>query len=192
MTYASDVLPVWDHALHLIKDYGYEYRDDPFRLSSGQLSHDYIDGKRAIAAGERLRVVSDAMIEHAKQQGMAFTHVGGLTMGADLLAGGIALMADAGWFSVRKEPKGHGLRKWIEGSELGPDDRVLLVDDVVTTGSSILKAYEKVSEVGAVVIGVIPMVDRGEVAWRAFADLGVPYAPLVTYDHLGIGPVGQG
>ncbi len=105
MTYASDVLPVWDHALHLIKDYGYEYRDDPFRLSSGQLSHDYIDGKRAIAAGERLRVVSDAMIEHAKQQGMAFTHVGGLTMGADLLAGGIALMADAGWFSVRKEPK---------------------------------------------------------------------------------------
>lgn len=192
MTYASDVLSAWDQARRLIKDHGYEYREVPFRLSSGPLSHDYIDGKRAIAAGERLRVVSKAMIDHATKHDMAFTHVGGLTMGADLLAGGITLTAGAEWFSVRKEPKKHGLQKWIEGSELGPAHRVLLVDDVVTTGRSIFKAYEKVREVRAEVIGVIPMVDRGEEAWQTFARLGVPYAPLLTYRDLGIDPVGQG
>ncbi len=190
MTYAADVLPAWDQALGLIKTHGYVRRDEPFKLASGQTSHDYIDGKRAIDTGRRLGVVSTAMIELARQQGMAFTHVGGLTMGADPLAHGIAIVADCGWFSVRKEPKPRGREQWIEGSRLGQGNRVLLVDDVVTTGGSIVKAYERVVQTGAEVIGVVPMVDRGNVARRVFEDLGVPYAPLITYRDIGIDPVG--
>jgi orotate phosphoribosyltransferase len=95
------------------------------------------------------------------------------------------------WFSVRKEPKSRGLEQFIEGFRLGdhPGTRVLLVEDVVSTGGSVRKAYDKVVEAGAVVAGVIPMVDRGEVATRVFADLHVPYRPLVTYRDLGIEPI---
>lgn len=191
MTYAADVLPAWDEALRLIKAHGYVHRDEPFKLAGGQLSHDYIDGKLAINTGPRLRVVSMAMIELARQRNMSFTHVGGLTMGADPLAHGIAMVADVGWFSVRKEPKPRGREQWIEGSQLDDEHRVLLVDDVVTTGGSIVKAYDRVIETGANVVGVIPMVDRGEVARGVFEDLGVSYAPLITYKDIGIAPVGR-
>ena len=190
MTYAADVLPAWNQALDLVKTHGYVRRDEPFILASGKRSLDYIDGKLAIDTGPRLRVVSTAMIELARQRNMQFTHVGGLTMGADPLAHGIAMVCDAGWFSVRKEPKPRGRERWIEGSQLDHGHRVLLVDDVVTTGGSIVLAYDRVIETGAEVIGVIPMVDRGEVARRVFEGLGVSYAPLVTYKEIGIEPVG--
>jgi orotate phosphoribosyltransferase len=189
MTYTADIVPGWDEALRLIQTYGHVLRDEPFRLAGGQFSHDYVDGKRAIDTGARLRVVSSAMIELARRRGMNFTHVGGLTMGADPLAHGIAMVGDVHWFSVRKEPKPRGLEQWIEGSELAQGHRVLLVDDVVTTGGSIKQAYDHVMETGARVVGVIPMVDRGETARQVFEGLGVPYAPLITYQDIGIAPI---
>src|ERR1700722_18560058 len=116
MTYAADIVPDRDEALYLIKTHGYIKRDEPFKLASGQLSHDYIDGKLAIDTGSRLKVVSRAMIELARQQNMDFPDFGGLTMGSYPLAHGIAIVADVGWFSVRKEPKPRGREQWIEGS----------------------------------------------------------------------------
>lgn len=190
MTYAANVLPAWDESVRLIRERAHFYRQEPFKLASGQYSHDYVDGKLAINTGSRLHVVSTAMIELAQRRNMDFTHVGGLTMGADPLAHGIAMVKDVGWFSVRKEPKPRGREQWIEGSQLTRADRVLLVDDVVTTGGSILTAYERVIQAGAEVIGIMPMMDRGEIAGREFADRGVPYAPLVTYRDIGIAPVG--
>jgi orotate phosphoribosyltransferase len=68
---------------------------------------------------------------------------------------------------------------------------VLLVDDVVTSGGSIMQAYERVIATGATVTGVIPMVDRGDAGAERFRQVGVPYAALVTYHDLEIEPVGQ-
>jgi orotate phosphoribosyltransferase len=174
----------------LIKSRGYERRDEPFKLASGQLSHDYIDGKFAVDNGKRLSLVSRAVGELAAEAGMDFNTVGGLTMGADALAHGVAIVCGVSWFSVRKEPKPRGREQWIEGSRLDASSRVLLVDDVVSMGGSIMQAYERVIQAGASVVGVIPMVDRGEAGRRLFAEVGVSYAPLVTYKDLGIEPVG--
>ncbi len=167
---------------------GHERRDEPFLLACGESSRDYIDGKFAIADGRALRLVSEAIIAAA---GSDFTAVGGLTMGADALAHGVAVVHGCRWFSVRKEPKGRGLDKWVEGARLHGNDRVLLVDDVVTTGNSIAIALGHVKEEahGAQVVGAVALMDRGEATSRLFTEYGIPYTALVTYRDLGIEPV---
>jgi orotate phosphoribosyltransferase len=178
-----------DQAIDLVRQRGHVRRDEPFKLASGQLSHDYVDGKFAIDSGSSLRLVSEAIVELASHSGIRFNAVGGLTMGADALAHGIALVADCTWFAVRKETKPRGREQWIEGGRLGAEDRVLLVDDVVTSGGSIVKAYNRVLLTGAQVAGVIPMVDRGDEGARVFSRMGVAYVPLMTYHDLRIEPV---
>ncbi|MDA4085465.1 Orotate phosphoribosyltransferase [Mycolicibacterium hassiacum DSM 44199] len=185
----SDRPDSWQAAFELIRTRGHERRAEPFKLASGQLSHDYIDGKYAIDTGERLELVSRAVVDLAARHGIEFDAVGGLTMGADPLAHGIAMVTGKAWFSVRKEQKKRGREQWIEGTRLQPGTRVLLVDDVISTGGSTEQAYERVVAAGAVVTGVIPMVDRGDSAARRFAARNVPYVALVTYRDLGIEPV---
>ena len=189
MSAATERPGTWQAAFELVRDRGYEHREEPFRLASGQLSHDYIDGKYAVDTGERLGVVSRAIADLAARNGIDFDAVGGLTMGADPLALGIAMVTGKAWFSVRKEQKQRGRGQWIEGTRLQPGTRVLLVDDVISTGGSTEIAYERVTETGAVVAGVIPRVDRGDVATGRFARRGVPFAALVTYRDLGIEPI---
>lgn len=142
-----------------------------------------------IDSGPRLLLVCRAAIEAAASLGVNyFSAVGGLTPGADPLAVGIAIVTDCQWFSVRKEPKHHGLQQQIEGCRLRPGTRVLLVDDVVTTGGSLLKVYEHVIATGASVVGVVALIDRGEFGRQLFAEYDVPYAALVTYRDLRIEP----
>lgn len=179
----------WQAAFDLIRTRGYERRDEPFRLASGQLSHDYIDGKYAVDTGERLAIVCRAVADLAEIHGVEFDAVGGLTMGADPLAHGVAMVTGKAWFSVRKEQKKRGREQWIEGTRLQPGARVLLVDDVISTGGSTEIALGRVTAVGAVATGVIPMVDRGDVAAGRFAKHGVPFFALVSYRDLGIEPV---
>ena len=115
------------------------------------------------------------------------TAVGGLTMGADApacaaLAGG----ADVKAFFIRKETKQHGLQRRIEGPLLEPDDRCLIVEDVVTTGGSTLQAIAAVRDAGHPIAGVVTILDRlagGAEAIRAAAD-GAPYEPLTTIDDI--------
>jgi orotate phosphoribosyltransferase len=179
---------VREQIIELVRKRGYERSDEPFELASGELSHDYIDGKRAVGDGEDLALVARAIVEAVREP---FDVAGGLTMGADPFAHAVAIVKPCGWFSVRKESKGRGLNRYIEGRRLGPGDRVLLVDDVVTTGGSIVTAHERVKATGATVVAAITLVDRGDAARSKFSDLEIPYYALVTYQDLDIEPVGN-
>jgi orotate phosphoribosyltransferase len=189
MSAATERPDTWQAAFELIRTRGYEHRAEPFKLASGQLSHDYIDGKFAVDSGDRLTVVSRAVADLAVMHAIEFDAVGGLTMGADPLAHGVAMVTGKAWFSVRKEQKQRGREQWIEGTRIEPGMRVLLVDDVISTGGSTAQAFDRVTAAGAVVTGVIPMVDRGDVAAQLFAERGVPFHALVTYRDLGIEPI---
>jgi orotate phosphoribosyltransferase len=166
-------------------------REEPFRLASGASSHFYVDVKAALCRPDILQAVSRAIVELADAEGITFTHVGGLTMGADAVAVGVSLASGAQWFSVRKEPKQRGHSRAIEGAQLDSASRVLLVDDVVSSGGSTLKALDTVLSTGAVAVAVIPVVDRGGDAAGSFAKVNVRYLPLVTSEQLGIPRLGS-
>ena len=128
-------------------------------LTSGQVAQYYVDAKRAILRPAGFAALAELVAERAREWGA--TAVGGLTMGADApacaaLAGG----ADVKAFFVRKETKQHGLQRRIEGPLLDPDDRCLIVEDVVTTGGSTLQAIEAVREAGHEIAGVVTVLDR--------------------------------
>lgn len=188
----SRMTPTRTAVLELIRSKGLRHFDEPVKLSSGELSQDFIDAKAALANGADLRLACEAMIEIVTTAGVEFDAVGGLTLGADQFAHGVALVAERGWFVIRKEPKGRGTDQWVEGTVLAPGVRVLLVDDIVTTGGSIQKAYDRVIAQGAEVVFAITTVDRGDVAKAFFVERGVPYEPLLTYTDLDIAPVGGG
>jgi orotate phosphoribosyltransferase len=155
------------------------------RLTSGRKAQYYIDAKRAILRPEGFRALGELVAAEAERVGA--TAVGGLTMGADpvacaALAAGAAVKA----FFVRKDRKQHGLQRWIEGPELEPGERCLIVEDVVTTGGSTLKAIERVRGEGLEIAGVVSVLDRlegGGEAIRAAAD-AAPYTPLTTIDDV--------
>ncbi len=176
--------------LAIIKERGLSYSVEPLRLASGELSHDFIDAKAALSQGADLGVAGQAMLELVTEMGVEFDAVGGLTLGADHFAHIISYLADRQWFTVRKAAKGRGTDKKVEGATLGEGVRVLLVDDIVTTGGSIQEAYEAVRATGAKIIGAITLVDRGQTAGRFFETIGVPYRPVLSYRDLGIVPVG--
>jgi orotate phosphoribosyltransferase len=170
----------------LVRGRGYEYRDPPFQLTSGGWSHDYVDGKYAVATGDGLRQVSQAIIDTVDRP---FDAVGGPTMGADALAHGVALLSGAAWFSVRKEPKGHGRGAWVEGAHLNPGDRVVVVEDVVSTGASLLRSVEHIRELGVQVVAATALLDRSPAVGDRFAAAGIEWLPLLTWADLGIAPL---
>ena len=176
--------------LAIVKERGLSHSEEPLRLASGELSLDFIDGKAALSRGRDLGTAGEAMLELAERLDIDFDAVGGLTLGADHFAHIIAYLGGRDWFTVRKAVKGRGTNKRVEGAELGAGTRVLLVDDVVTTGGSIREAYEEIRKTGATVVGAITLVDRGETASRYFDGVGVPYGALITYRDLGIKHVG--
>jgi orotate phosphoribosyltransferase len=178
--------------IEVIRENGLIELDAPVELASGDWSRHFIDVKRALATGRACALAGQSMIELADSQGIEFDSVGGLTMGADVLAHGVAMLRpDVKWFSVRKAAKDRGTRRRIEGAELGAGDRVLLVDDVVTRAGSIIDALEAVRLTGAVVVAAVPLVDRGPFGAPLFREESVPYLPLMTYHDLGIPPVGS-
>jgi orotate phosphoribosyltransferase len=154
-------------------------------LTSGQKAQYYVDAKRAILLPRGFRALGELVA--AEVERVRATAVGGLTMGADPVAcAALAAGAPVKAFFVRKERKRHGLQRWVEGPELAPGERCLIVEDVVTTGGSTIAAIERVREEGLEVVGVVSVLDRlagGDDAIRAAAD-GPPYTALTTIDDV--------
>ena len=155
-------------------------------LTSGAVAQYLIDAKRAILLPAGFRALGGLVAAQAAQWGA--TAVGGMTMGADPIAcSALAGGADVKAFFVRKEAKSHGLARRIEGPLLAPGDRCMLVEDVVTTGGSTIRALEVVRDEGFQLCGVLAICDRlagGAQAIQAAAGDGVPYAALSTIDEV--------
>jgi orotate phosphoribosyltransferase len=153
-------------------------------LTSGATAQYLVDAKRAILLREGFMALAELIAGQAREWGASA--VGGMTMGADPIAcAALAGGADVKAFFVRKDVKTHGLSRRIEGPPLEPGDRCMLVEDVVTTGGSTIKALNAVRDEGFEVVGVVAICDRlagGAEAIRAAA--GAPYVALTTIDDV--------
>ena len=148
--------------LALLKEEAYKKGD--FKLSSGRKSEHYVNCKPVTLQGDALMFISWCMFECLEEDCDA---VGGLTLGADPLVAGVPIVAaieerPMDGLIVRKEPKGHGTKAWIEGPELAPGSKVTVLEDVITTGGSAIKAAEKLRDAGYVVENVVAIINRQE------------------------------
>jgi orotate phosphoribosyltransferase len=168
--------------LELLTELAYEKRK--VTLSSGKESDFYIDTKQASLTAEGHYLVGRLVLAEIRAHFAGAQAVGGMTMGADPIASAVSLTS---WlqasplpaFYVRKEPKGHGTNQWLEGKKgLPVPAQVVVVEDVVTTGASTLKAIERCRSEGLHVLGVVALVDREEGGREAVEKAGVELRPL--------------
>jgi len=135
-----------------------------FILSSGKHSNLYIDCRKVTLHPRGARLIAGIILEKIK--GQKIDAIGGLTLGADPITSSVVTLSDIPGFIVRKKEKEHGTRQKIEGL-LAPGWKVLVVEDVATSGASALQAIEAVEAAGAKVMKVIAVVDREEGATEA-------------------------
>ena len=153
-------------------------------LTSGATAQYLVDAKRAILLPRGFQALGELVAAEAQRVGA--TAVGGMTMGADpvacaALAGGAPVKA----FFVRKDRKEHGLQRWVEGPLLDDGERCLVVEDVVTTGGSTVKAIERIKEEGFEIVGVVSVLDRLAGGAEAIEQAaGAPYRALATIDDV--------
>jgi len=154
-------------------------------LTSGRKAQYYVDAKRAILLPDAFAALGELVAEQARACGA--TAVGGVPVSAIPVAcASLAAGYPGKAFIVRKERKEHGLQRWIEGPLPAEGERVLIVEDVVTTGGSTIEAVERVREEGLEVVGVVSVLDRlagGGEAISAALD-GAPYLSLTTIDDV--------
>jgi orotate phosphoribosyltransferase len=153
-------------------------------LTSGATAEYLIDAKRAILRREGFSALAELVAAQAGQ--WSATAVGGMTMGADPIAcAALAGGADVKAFFVRKEVKSHGLARRIEGPMLEAGDRCMLVEDVVTTGSSTIKALQALRDEGHEVCGVLAICDRLAGGAEAIEQAArAPFLALSTIDEV--------
>lgn len=163
-----------------------------FRLASGREASFYLDAKQVVLDAEGSMLVGQAILERLAALSHFPDAVGGMSIGADPITAAIVTMAGVAGrplkgFMIRKEPKDHGTKRYVEGP-VEPGQRVVIVEDVTTTGGSSLTAIERAREFGLVVERVVTVIDRLAGAEAAFAAQGIPLESLVTIRDLGIGP----
>jgi orotate phosphoribosyltransferase len=160
-----------------------------FELASGAKSSYYIDGKMTSMDPEGATAIAEAILSEIKD--LQVDAVGGMDMGATPIVGAVAVASyyarrPLPTFVVRKDVKAHGTRKRIEGPIPASPCSVVIVDDVVTTGDSIIRAIVAAEEAGHTVVLAISVLDRNAGAADALHGRNIPYRPLVTLDDIGI------
>ena len=183
-------LPELSPTLHALRAHVLEYsvKRGDFTLKSGAKSSWFLDTKQTACRPEGILLVADAMLEVIPDDANA---IGGLTMGADPVAFGVAAVAATRGrhlrsFSVRKEAKGHGVMGRLAGAIM-PGDKVVITEDTTTRGTSLMEAVEVVRQFGAEPVLVSLIVDRGGTCAAMCEAAGVAYAPLLTAPDLGFG-----
>ncbi|HZB42925.1 MAG TPA: orotate phosphoribosyltransferase [Ilumatobacter sp.] len=169
-----------DHVLH------HAVKRGDFTLKSGAKSSWFLDTKQTACRPDGIVLVADAMLAVIPPEATA---IGGLTMGADPVAFGVAAIgATRGRmlrsFSVRKEAKDHGVTGRLAGA-LQPGDKVVLTEDTTTRGTSLMEAVDVVRAFGAEPVLVTVIVDRGGTCTAMCQAAGIAYAPLLTAPDLG-------
>jgi orotate phosphoribosyltransferase len=184
----SDFGALKTQLLKIIKDTS--YREGDFVLASGRKSKFYLDLKETTLNQEGMSLAAALMVNILINQKLNAFAVGGLTMGADPIASAVSLAAAVRGlklqsFIVRKQAKEHGTLAWIEGAKSFPKGAHLVVlEDVVTTGGSSLKAVERLREAGFIVNTVITIVDRQEGGAQALAAAGLQLISLCSLEEL--------
>ena len=149
-----------EELLELLKNYA--YKKGEFKLSSGKTSEHYVNCKPVTLSGRGLTLSSLLLLKEVET-----SYVGGLTLGADPLVSGVALVSAldsrmVNGLIVRKEAKGHGTQAYIEGLLPPEGTKITVLEDVITTGGSAIKAATRLRDAGYVVERVVAIVDRQE------------------------------
>ncbi|MDP9205462.1 MAG: orotate phosphoribosyltransferase [Gemmatimonadota bacterium] len=155
-----------------------------FTLASGKQSTFYIDARLTTMSPEGLSVIGSLALSTLRRTGWTIDAVGGLTLGADPIAYAISYASARSdhpirAFTVRKELKAHGTGKLLEGP-FRQGDRAVVIEDVITTGGSAIRAIDAVREAGGVVTGVLALVDREEGGRQTIEKAGLLVVALVT------------
>ena len=187
---SSQSLPVLDPARRALRDHVLQHslKTGSFTLKSGAKSSWFLDTKQTACRADGVLLMADVALSIIPGDVVA---IGGLTMGADPVAYGIAAVAatrgrDLRSFSVRKEAKDHGVTGRIAGG-LMPGDKVVITEDTVTRGTSLMEAVDAVIAFGAIPIFITVVVDRGGTCAAMAAERGIAYEPMLTALDLGYG-----
>ncbi len=187
---ASLDLPSLDPARHALRDHvlRHSVRRGDFTLKSGAKSSWFLDTKQTACRPDGVLLMAEVALSIVPADATA---IGGLTVGADPVAYAVAAIgATRGWslksFTVRKEAKDHGVTGRLAGA-LEPGDRVVITEDTVTRGTSIMEAVEVVRAFGAEPVMITVIVDRGGTCGAMAATAGVPFVPMLTAVDLGFG-----
>lgn len=162
-----------------------------FTLTSGKKAKYYLDGKQVTLNPTGALLIAEGILDLLDTDAMP-SAVGGMSIGADPITAAVVTMSAVrgtplSGFMVRKTAKGHGTNQYVEGP-VGPGDRVVIVEDVVTTGGSSLTAIERVEQFGLRVDRVIAIIDRMEGGAGAFTERGYKFSSLLTIRDFGIEP----
>jgi len=190
MSETSRALPQLDVRRHALREHVLQHslKTGSFTLKSGRTSNWFLDSKQTACRSDGILLVSDVALAILPSE---IDAIGGLTMGADPVAFGIAAVAATRGrtlrsFSVRKEAKDHGVTGRIAGA-LQPGDKVVITEDTVTRGTSIMEAVDAVVAFGAIPVLITVVVDRGGTCGAMAAERGIPFIPMLTALDLGYG-----
>ncbi|MCX5860149.1 MAG: orotate phosphoribosyltransferase [Proteobacteria bacterium] len=185
---AAETLQDRDRLLELLRKFSLEKRD--VILSSGRKSNYYVDGKQTTLNPEGIYLTTKLLYQRIRALPLRADAVGGLTLGADPLVSALALWSQLekdplSAFIVRKEAKGHGTGAWMEGlKNVSPAARVVIVEDVVTTGDSALRAIARSEECGFSVIRVMALLDRQEGGREKLKEKGYELEAIFNREEL--------